>query len=164
MIDVPVFTLERDIAASMDQVWAALSAPSLLGQWYGVGVETVTHGFAFEEGGEWRTEMRFNGQCDHSRILFKTIAEKARLVWLHQSTDADWQKAPSQSLPNWPQDILTTITLAPAGEHTRLGVSMVPVAASLTERVCFVEYLPMVEGGWRQNLARMERLLVGEAA
>lgn len=112
MSDLPMYMYKRRFESTLGQIWQAFSDPKLLSVWYGPGVETVIHEFDLRPGGRWLNEMKWGEKSDYSRMDFQEVAEAAKIVWMHHSTDADWQQAPNLMMPNWPQKLLTTVTFS----------------------------------------------------
>ena len=91
--DLPTYVLERVFDAPRDLVWKAWTDPALLVRWYGPNVETVVHRHELKPGGLSLIEMRMAKGSGYQRIAFTEVAAPERLVWLHATTDADWQPA-----------------------------------------------------------------------
>ncbi len=68
-------------------------------------------------------------------------------MWLHSSTDADWNVAPSPLMPNWPLVLLTTVTFAEDGGRTRVRLTWVPHEASDAEITAFGAVLGGLDQG-----------------
>lgn len=161
MSDLPVYRYKRYFSLPCALVWRGWSDPALLAQWYGPGVETVIHQFDLRPGGEWHNEMRWNGRSDYSLMTFLKVKEEAQLVWRHQSVDQAWQLAPSQLIPNWPQSMVTELTLKEGGDgRTKLLLTHEPEQASAAEAACFSEMGAALDSGWEKAFDHMERLLV----
>ncbi|MBO9474610.1 SRPBCC domain-containing protein [Shimia sp. R10_1] len=157
--DGTAYTYNRICKVSCDLVWKAWSTPALLAQWYGPGVHTMIHAFDLRPGGLWLSEMRWNGRSDFSRMTFEEVEAGARLTWLHQTSDAEWRALPSAVMPDWPQKLRSTLTLAEHGRGTMLQLVQEPVDASAAERACFAQMRAGLDSGWSKGFDHMEQLL-----
>src|SRR5262249_19532959 len=119
MSDLPTYVLEREFAAPRELVWKAWTDPVLLPRWYGPRVETIVHRLDLKPGGLWLVEMRWGGKSMYQRVEYTEIVQPERLVWLHASSDADWNIVPSPMMRDWPRVLLTTVTFAEDGERTK---------------------------------------------
>lgn len=144
-MSVPVIQADAIITASPTVVWAALVRRTSE-MFFGAKVDTdwvVGHPIVFS--GEWK------GQAfeDHGEIL--AFEEKKALSFTHYS--------PSTGKPDLPENYNTvTITLAPAGERTRVSVSEQP-AGQLTD-----EQSAEHRNNWAKMLDALKDVVEGRAA
>ena len=164
MTDLPEYIYKRTFEAPVELVWKTFSDPKLLSVWYGPGVDTVIHEFDLRAGGRWLNEMKMGERSDFSRMEFQEVEEGAKIVWMHHSTDADWQQAPNQMRPNWPQKFLTTVTFVADGGQTKMTLSQVPVEASDAEVACFADMMGNMDHGWGKGFDLLESLLAEQPA
>lgn len=148
MTELPTYVLDREFNAPLALVWKAWSDPELLARWYGPGVETVIHAFDLRPGGAWLNEMKWGDKSDRSRMDFQEVVEGEKIAWMHASTDADWNIAPSQMMPDWPTKFLTTITFKAEGDVTKVRLTQTPVDASEAEIACFANMMGGMDKGW----------------
>lgn len=148
MSDQPQYLLDRVFDAPRDMVWRAWTDPDLLQRWYGPGVETTIHKFDLEPGGVWLNEMKWGDKSDLSRMEFKEVTPPEKLVWLHSSTDADWNVAANPMMPDWPRVLLTTVTFEDLGNRTRVRLTLDPVDATEAEIACFAGAMAGMDSGW----------------
>jgi uncharacterized protein YndB with AHSA1/START domain len=160
MGDLPVYRYKRYFSLPCALVWRGWTDPALLAQWYGPGVETVIHQFDLRPGGEWRSEMRWNGRSDFSLMRFVKVKEGAQLVWRHQAVDQAWQPAPSQLIPDWPQSMVTQLALKEGGDgRTKLLLTLEPEQPTDAEAACFAQMMAGLDSGWDKGFDHMEQLL-----
>ena len=110
MSDLPTYVLERVFDAPRDLVWKTWTDPKLLPRWYGPKVETIIHRLDLKAGGLWLVEMKWGGKSNYQRVEYIEVTPPTRLVWLHASSDADWNIIPSPMMTDWPRLLLTTVT------------------------------------------------------
>ncbi len=148
MTELPTYIIDREFDAPRDLVWKAWSDPDLLSRWYGPGVDTVIHGFELKPGGAWLNEMKWGDKSDRSRMDFQEVVPGEKIVWMHSSTDAGWNVAPNQMMPDWPMQLLTTVTFDEANGKTTVRLTQVPVDASEAEIACFAKMMAGMDKGW----------------
>ena len=110
MSDLPTYVLERTFDAPRELVWKTWTDPALLPRWYGPNVETIVHRLDLKPGGLWLVEMKRGGNSMYQRVEYTEVTPPERLVWLHASSDADWNIIPSPMMKDWPRVLLTTVT------------------------------------------------------
>lgn len=159
MSDLPTYVLERDFEAPRELVWKAWTDPALLPRWYGPRVETVVHRLEVKPGGLWLNEMRWDGQSSYQRVEYSEVTPPERLVWLHSTSDADWNIAPNPMMPDWPRTLLTTVTFAEDGGRTHLRLTWQPHEASEAEIACFAGALAGLDKGWGAGMELLAALL-----
>lgn len=156
MSELPEYILDRVFNAPREMVWRAWTDPELLARWYGPGVDTIIHKYDLKPGGEWRNEMKWGDKSDLSKMVFQEIVSQEKLVWLHSSTDADWNIAANPMMPDWPRVLLTTVTFKEAGSKTKVRMSMVPVEATEAEIACFAGAMAGMDNGWGKGFAVLD--------
>lgn len=159
MSELPVYIYNREFDAPLTTVWKTWTDPKLLAVWYGPGVETIIHKFDLQPGGSWLNEMKFGEKSDFSRMDFIEVVENVKLVWNHSSTDADWNVATNQMMPNWPKTFLTTVTFSEVDGKSKIQLQQVPVDASEAEIACFTEMMSNMDHGWGSGFDIFEKLL-----
>jgi hypothetical protein len=87
------------------------------------------------------------------------VTPPRRLVWLHSSSDADWNIIPSPMMADWPRVLLTTVTFDEDGRQTRMRLSWVPHEASTAEIACFAAAIDGLDKGWAAGMALLAELL-----
>jgi uncharacterized protein YndB with AHSA1/START domain len=148
MSDLPEYILDRVFDAPREMVWRTWTDPELLARWYGPGVETIIHEFDLTPGGVWRNEMKWGEKSDLSKMVFQEIAPVEKLVWHHLSTDAEWNIAPSQMMPDWPRTLLTTVTFKEDGTKTSVRLTQIPIDPTDAEIACFAKMMSGMDNGW----------------
>lgn len=148
MSEIPEYVLDRVFDAPRAMVWRAWTDPALLARWYGPGVETIIHTFDLKPGGVWHNEMKFGEKSDLSKMEFHDVVHEEKLVWLHSSTDADWNTVANTMMENWPRELLTTVTFEDQGDQTNVRLTLVPVNATEAEIAVFSEAMAGLSQGW----------------
>jgi uncharacterized protein YndB with AHSA1/START domain len=111
--DEPVLVMRRTFDAPREVVWAALTDPRHVAQWYGGrGFENPVCEMDVRPGGRWRHVMRTPDGVDHElHFVFVEVLRPEKLVW----RSAGDGKRPSHGYT----DNIMTVTLEEAGKQTR---------------------------------------------
>ena len=159
MSELPEYKLDRIFDAPRDLVWRAWTDPELLHRWYGPGVDTIIHEFDLVPGGSWLNEMKWGGNSNYSKVIFKEVIPPSKMVWHHySSTDAQWNAAPNPMMADWPRLLLTTVTFEDMGDKTNVSLSQIPLEATDTEIACFAEMMRGMDKGWGSGYTIMDEI------
>jgi len=159
MSDLPTYVLERVFDAPRELVWKTWTDPELLPRWYGPRVETIVHRLELEPGGLWLIEMRWGGNSHYQRVEYTEVTPPERLVWLHSSSEADWNIIPSPMMADWPRVLLTMVTFEEDGGRTKMRLTWVPREASEAEIACFTAAIGGMGKGWESGMELLADLL-----
>ena len=160
MGELPTYVLERVFDAPRALVWRAWTEPDLLARWYGPNVETIVHRLEVKPGGLWLNEMRWGEKSHYQRVEYTEVTPPERLVWLHATSDAEWNVIPSPMMADWPRVLLTTVTFAEQdGVRTRMRLTWVPHEASEAEIACFAAAMDGMGKGWDAGMKLLAELL-----
>ena len=160
MSELPEYKLERVFAASREMVWRAWTDPELLHRWYGPGAETTIHKFDLQPDGMWLNEMKWGGNSNFQKVVFKEVTPPSLLVWHHySSTDADWNSAANPMMTDWPHLLLTTVLFEDLGDKTNVCLSQVPLEATEAEIACFAEMMAGMDKGWGSGYKVIDEML-----
>ncbi len=159
MSDLPTYVLERTFNAPRELVWKTWTDPKLLARWYGPGAETITHRLDLQPGGLWLVQMKWGGKSMYQKVEYTEVTPPARLVWLHSSSDPDWNIIASPMMKDWPRVLLTTVTFEEDGDRTKLRLTWVPHKASEAEIACFAATIAGAGKGWAAGMELLEKLL-----
>lgn len=159
MSDDATYVLERTFDASPALVWRAFTEKELLAHWYGPGVETVIHELDVTPGGRWLNEMRMQGNSMYQSATYTEVEPVTRLVWLHATTDADWNPIENPMMPGWPKELLTVVTLNANGEMTDMRLTWTPHEATPAEIDVFKGSMADLDRGWGTGMDMLAELL-----
>ena len=107
----------------------------------------------------WLNEMKWGDKSDLSRMVFQEVVPLEKLVWLHSSTDAEWNVTSNPMMADWPRVLLTTVTFEDAGEKTNVRLTMVPLDATDAEIACFAGAMAGMDKGWGSGYKVLDELL-----
>ena len=159
MSDLPTYVLERVFDAPRELVWKTWTDPQLLPRWYGPNVETIIHLLELKPGGLWLVEMKWGSNSHYQRVEYTEVTPPERLVWLHSSSDADWNIIPSPMMADWPRVLLTTVTFEESSGRTKMRLTWVPHEASEAEIACFAAAIDGMGKGWSAGMKLLAELL-----
>ncbi len=159
MSDLPTYVLELVFDALRELVWKAWTDPKLLPRWYGPNVETIIHRLELKPGGLWLVEMKWGANSHYQRVEYTEVTPPERLVWLHSSSDADWNIIPSPMMADWPRVLLTTVAFEEDGARTKMRLTWVPHQASEAEIACFSAAIARMCKGWDAGMELLTKLL-----
>ena len=103
--------------------------------------------------------MQWGGKSNYQRVEYTEVTPPERLVWLHSSSDADWNVIPSPMMVDWPRLLLTTVTFKEDGDRTKLRLTWVPHEASVAELACFSAAIDGMGKGWSAGMELLTKLL-----
>jgi uncharacterized protein YndB with AHSA1/START domain len=103
--------------------------------------------------------MRVGGKSLYQRVEYTDVTPPERLVWLHSSSDADWNIILSPMMANWPRVLLTTVTFEETGSQTKMRLTWVPHEASAAEIACFAAAIGGADKGWAAGMVLLAELL-----
>lgn len=159
MSELPTYVLERVFEAPREMVWRCWTEPELLARWYGPGVETVIHELDVRPGGLWLNEMKMGERSGYQRSEYTVVTRPECLIMLMSTADEDWKPAANPMMPDWPQTLLTTITLTEADGKTTQRLEWAPYEATDTEIACFAAAMDGLGKGWGAGMAILEEML-----
>ncbi|MCP4315279.1 MAG: SRPBCC domain-containing protein [Hyphomicrobiales bacterium] len=159
MSEIPEYTLDRMFDAPRSMVWRTWTEPELLSRWYGPGVDTIIHKFELKPGGEWLNEMKFGDNSDLSKMVFREVVPREKLVWHHSSTDADWKIISNPMMADWPRVVLTTVTFEDMDSNTKVRLVWAPFEATDAEIACFAGAMDRFGKGWQSGYAIIDEML-----
>jgi uncharacterized protein YndB with AHSA1/START domain len=157
--DLPTYVLERVFDAPRELVWKTWTDPDLLPRWYGPRVETIIHRLELKPGGLWLVEMRWGGNSNYQRVEYTEVTPPERLVWLHSSSDANWNIIPAPMMADWPRVLLTMVTFEDDGGRTKMRLTWTPHEASAAEIACFAAAIDGANKGWAAGMELLAKLL-----
>ena len=155
----PEFVLEWEFSAPREMVWKAWTEESILSEWYGPGVETITHKLDVRNGGQWLLEFRFGENSSFQRADYTRVDSPDRLDFILSTADAEWNIAANQMMPNWPRSMQTCITLASSDTGTMLRLAWTPHEATEEENDAFAAVMDKMGNNWSAGMKKIAEIL-----
>jgi uncharacterized protein YndB with AHSA1/START domain len=155
------FTIRRTFAAKLDRVWRAWTEPEQMAKWWG------PKGYASEI---VKLDLRPGGICHYrlvspdgqemwGKLLYHEILPRERLVFITSFSDPQEGLTTHPLSPDWPREMMTTVTFSEKADKTTVMVHWVPYEASDTERAVFEAALGACEAGWTGTFEQLEDYL-----
>ena len=154
-VNLKPFVISRVFDAPRERVWAAWTEVEHLRQWFNPqGFTVIAAKMDFRVGGTYHYGLRMpNGQEMWGRSVYRQIKKPERLVWVNSFSDKDGGLGVHPMNPNWPREMLTTLTLEAQGVKTKVTIEWMPLdSSSEIERKTFDEGRQSMTMGWTGTL------------
>jgi uncharacterized protein YndB with AHSA1/START domain len=157
------FVITRELDAPRELVWKCWTEREHM-RW--LGPSGVTTDYA-------RLELRPGGICHYcmrtpdghemwGKWVIREVVKPARLVFVNSFSDAAGGLTRHPMNPNWPLEMLSTVTFEAQGGKTRLTIAWLPINATEVERKAFDESHDSMQGGWSGSLDQLAAQLASE--
>ena len=147
--------VRRTFTAPRNVVWAAMTDPQWIQEWWGPeGFSTTVDEMDLCIGGRWRYVMRGPDGAEYPvEGIFVEIVEPERLV----TSDEFGEDYENPSPAELPQGVVVAVYLEDLGAETNMTLRM--VHRSSEDRANHEQM--GVEGGWHSSFNRLDRYLAG---
>jgi uncharacterized protein YndB with AHSA1/START domain len=145
------FVISRVFDAPRDKVWKSWTEAERLKQWWGPKGFVVTHcKIDLRPGGIMHYCLRMpDGNEMWGKFVYREIVKPERLVFVNSFSDKDARITVHPMSPNWPRELLSTVTFEAQGGKTKLTVQWIPLdTSSAVERKTFDEGRESMKMGW----------------
>jgi uncharacterized protein YndB with AHSA1/START domain len=145
------FVISRVFDAPRDRVWKSWTEAERLKKWWGPKGFTVTHcKIDLRPGGIMHYCLRMpDGNEMWGKFVYREIVKPERLVFVNSFSDKDGGITVHPMSPNWPRELLSTVTFEAQGGKTKLTVQWLPLDTSTAlERKTFEEGRESMKMGW----------------
>jgi uncharacterized protein YndB with AHSA1/START domain len=151
---VKPFVISREFDAPRERVWQAWTEPERLQQWFSPkGFGVIAAKLDLRPGGTYHYGMRMpDGREMWGKWLFREIARPERLVFVDAFSDPQGGLTRHPFAPDWPAQMLSTITFAAKGRATLLTIEWAPIEASEAELKTFDTGRSSMKQGWGGTL------------
>ena len=133
------FVLTRVFDAPRELVFKTMTETAHLQQWWGpqgCTIEVVRHDV--QPGGVFHYLMRFGPGVEmYGKFGYRELTSPERIVFTNGFADAEGNIIRNAFSPEWPLEVLNTVTLAEQGGQTTLTLHATPVGASELEIATF---------------------------
>ncbi len=155
------FAIRRVFDAPVKRLWTAWTDPDQLLHWWGPkGFETVSTKVDLKPGGTFHYCLKSpDGQLMWGKFVYLEIVREQRLVFIVSFSDENGGVTRHPLSPDWPLQILSTVTFAESGGKTSVTIRWVPYDATDTERDAFEKGKDSMQAGWTGTLDRLEAYL-----
>ena len=144
------FVISRTFDAPRDKVWKAWTEAERLKQWWGPKGFTVSHCTVdLRPGGVMHYCLRSpDGQDMWGKFIYREIVKPEKLVFVVSFSDEKGGITRHPMSPDWPREMLSTVTFAVQHGGTLLTVRWIPTNATELERKTFVDGRDGMKQGW----------------
>jgi uncharacterized protein YndB with AHSA1/START domain len=150
-----IFDAPRELVFKM---WA--HAEHLVHWWGPKGFEPIVKKLEFKPGGEFHYGMKgANGQELWGKFIYRDIVEPEKIVYVNCFSDADGNITRSPFMPNWPLEILNTITFEFDEGKTKLTIAARPINAPEEEMEVFRTNMGSMQQGFGSIIEKLEEYL-----
>jgi len=155
------FVFTRVIDASRERVWQAFTESERLMQWWGpAGFTMLAANVDLRPGGAFHYGMRApDGSEVWGKWVYREIVPPERLTVIASFSDeaADITRHPYS--PDWPLELLSTMTLIEHEGRTTVTVQAVPHSATEIERRTFEDARDSMDEGYTGTLDKLAEYL-----
>jgi uncharacterized protein YndB with AHSA1/START domain len=162
---VPEFFLARCFGAPRALVFRAWTEPDRLARWFGPkGFTMLSCTLDLRPGGVFHYGMRSpDGQVMWGRWVFREIVAPERLVFVASFSDETGGVTRHPFAPDWPLEVLSTLTLTEHHGQTTVAMRGIPVNATDPERKTFEAAHDSMQKGWTGTLDQLAGYLAQPA-
>jgi uncharacterized protein YndB with AHSA1/START domain len=157
------FTISREFDASRETLWACLTEPERMRQWWGPkGCKVVAATMDLRPGGSYHYGLQMpNGDTMWGKFVYREIVAPERLHFINFFSDENGGVTRHPLAPTWPLEMLSTFALEEANGKTRFTVRWSPHNATKEEREAFdsPEMRIGMSNGWSGTLDQLEAYL-----
>ena len=150
------FVITREFDAPRDLVFRAWTEADRLARWFGPkGFTTLSTALDLRPGGVFLYGMRSpDGHPMWGRWIFREILPPERLTFVMSFSDEAGGVTRHPFAPDWPREILSTVTFAEHAGRTTLTMRGIPINATESEREAFEAGRESMRIGWGGTLDR----------
>lgn len=154
------FVLTRVFNAPLDLVWAMYSEEKHLSQWWGPkDFDLKVAKMEFKVGGMFLFKMSTSGFEMWAKFIYKKIIPKTQLSFVLSFSDPDGGITRQPGAPEWPVEILNTITFFEKEGKTTMTLRGIPVNASEDEIRVYREGFESMNEGFNGTYDQLDEYL-----
>ena len=158
------FSISRELDAPRELVFKAWTERDRMAEWFGPkGVTMVTSRLDLRPGGIYHYCMRTpDGSEMWGKWVFREIVPPERLAFVSSFSDPEENVTGHTMAPNWPLEMITTVTFTESSGRTTVTIRATPINASQLEIDTFNAAHASLNGGWTGTFQRLEDYLARE--
>jgi uncharacterized protein YndB with AHSA1/START domain len=160
------FVISREFDAPRDLVFKAWTEPERLAQWWGPkGFTMVSTKVDLRPGGMFHYGMRGpDGAEMWGRFVYREITPPERMVFIVSFSDANGGVTRHPMAPNWPLEMINTLTLTERDGKTTITLRGGAYAATEEERATYKANHKSMQGGFSGTFDQLDAYLAGVRA
>lgn len=158
------FVIARRFDAPRESVWRAWTERARLMEWFGPkGFKMPAAKIDFRPDGTFHYCLEApNGDEMWGKFVYREIVAPEQIVFVSFFSDEDGGLTRHPLSPNWPLEILSTVTLAERDGRTTVTVQWIPLNATDAERETFEAGRASMEQGWSGTMDQLADYLARE--
>jgi uncharacterized protein YndB with AHSA1/START domain len=155
------FFISRNFDAPRALVFQAWTEPDRLARWFGpTGFTLLSSTLDLRPGGVYHYGMRSpDGHTMWGKWVFREVVAPERLVFVASFSDETGGVTRHPFAPDWPLEVLSTLTFTDQEGRTRLTMQGVPQRATESERKTFEAGHESMQKGWTGTLDQLAEYL-----
>ena len=155
------FVMTRVLNGPRDLVFKVWTQPEHVKQWFGPkGAEVFHSKCDMRAGGVHHYGLRTaDGIEIWGRQIFREVIPPSRIVCVQSFSDKDGGVTRHPMSPQWPAEMLSTVTFEEQDGKTAVTVRWLPINASEAERELFVASRESMNGGWGGSFETLVKYL-----
>ncbi|HEX4123884.1 MAG TPA: SRPBCC domain-containing protein [Tepidisphaeraceae bacterium] len=160
--DPTEFVITRVFGAPIDRVWNAWTESAGLTKWFGPkGAVVMATKQDFRPGGNFLFCLKppGGGKEIWGKFVYREIIPQQRLVWIHSFSDEHGNLRRHPYVPDWPAELLTTVTFAEQSGKTTVTLHWSPIHPTDTERKTFAGNFDGMRAGWEGSFEVLDEYL-----
>ena len=131
-----------------------------MSQWWGPkGSKVLKSMMDFRVGGNHHYGMEYMEHTIWGKQIYREIVPPEKLVFINQFSDEKGGLGRHPMSPDWPPQMLTTITFIEREHKTTVVIEWVPIEATDVERKTFDEGRQSMKQGWGGTLDQLAEYL-----
>jgi len=143
------FIISRAFDAPRDLVWKAWTEADRLAKWTGPKGSTVKYSkMDLRPGGSFHYCLQYGELEMWGRAYYREIDAPEKLVYINTFSDEQGGITRHPLAPEWPAELLTTVTLTEHNGKTTVTVEWIPINATETEIKLFDAARDSMKAGW----------------
>jgi uncharacterized protein YndB with AHSA1/START domain len=153
--------ITRELNAPQNMVYKAWTEAQHMAKWWGpVGMPLEVIKFDFQPGGLFHYSMTMpNGNKMYGRFKFEEMQAPEKLIFISSFADAEGNIVRTEMLPNWPLEILNTLTLSETHGKTFMVLRGKPINATAEELQAFENNKASMVQGFGGTFAQLVEYL-----
>jgi uncharacterized protein YndB with AHSA1/START domain len=159
--EIEPFLISRTFDVPRDLVWKAFTDPDRMPRWFTPkGFTSKAIKTDVRPGGMYHYCMRSaDGTEMWGKAVYRELSAPNRLVWVTSFSDPQGGLTRHPMAPNWPLEMLTTVTLTENGGKTTVTVQWLPINPTDEERTTFDTSHQAMKQGWTGTFDQLEEYL-----
>lgn len=155
------FVISKTFNAPRDLMWKAWTESERMARWFGPKGVTIIHSKNdLRPAGVYHYGMRTpDGKEMWGKWIYREIAKPKRLVFVNSFSDEKGGITRHPLAPEWPLEMLSTITFDEKGGKTTVTVKWAPINATEAERKTFDAGRASMTQGWSGTFEQLEAYL-----